>query len=221
MSIPIRLASSLFAAGLLLATVQQATADTSAAAPDAGKSAAPPNAFALTLKGGHYRLLDETQTAHRQEWEFDDTISRFRSIEGEGRLPFLGRRIAIGGEYLEFRTTVQRAGTSGGETYTERLTGGFVKAKYFLTSSPTFAPYAGVGVGSVNMPDDGGSGPIESGSRAAAFQGFAGLQWRTRHVGLRAEVLYLDAPDLKDHSSEELDMSGIALTLGVSFFFGR
>lgn len=188
-----------------------------ALAADDPKSPRLPDTFTLTLKGSHFWMLDETQTTHRQEWVFDDTVTYFRALEGEGRLPFLGRRIAVGGEYLEFRTTVKRAGT--GETYTERLRGGFLKAKYFLSGSQTFAPYVGLGLGTVRMPDDGDSGPIETGSDGTASMGFAGVQWRGRHVGLRAELLHLDTTDLTDNSNEELDMSGVALTLGLSFFF--
>jgi hypothetical protein len=172
-----------------------------------------PNKFALTIKGGHLKLVDDTQTIAGSARSFDDSADNIFAIEGETR--FQGENVSIGGEFIRYRNRFRRVTATDFEDrmHTYALV---AKAKYFFGHS-AWQPYVGAGVGRMEVHDLGG--PIEGLSGGYALQGVAGLQWRTDRVGLRAEYLYLHGR-VEDDKSDEVRASVQGAFLGVSFFFG-
>jgi opacity protein-like surface antigen len=178
-----------------------------------------PNTFALTLKTGDIRLVDDSQTISGNERIFDRSADSVFAIEGEGRLQGEAENLSLGGESLRYKNHFRRASTAGvgfeDTLYTQAF---LIKSKYYFRPGKAWQPYLGGGIGTVWSEDFGG--PVRGIANATAYQAVLGMQLRAARVGIRVEYMYLRARET-DNDGQKVDVSSRGLFVGLSFFFGR
>jgi len=59
-----------------------------------------PNTFALTIKTGDLRLVDDSQTISGSDRVFDKSAGSIFAVEGEGRLQREAENLSLGGEVI-------------------------------------------------------------------------------------------------------------------------
>ena len=178
-----------------------------------------PNTFALTIKTGDLKLVDDSQTISGNDRVFDKSAGSIFAIEGEGRLQGEAENLSLGGEVIRYRNLFRRASATGGGFEDTMYTHAFlVKAKYYFWPGKALQPYVGGGIGTVWAHDF--SGPIHGFADGLGYQGVLGMLLRTDRVGMRVEYMYLHGR-VADNNGERIDASSRGLFVGLSFFFGR
>ena len=178
-----------------------------------------PNTFALTIKTGDLRLVDDSQTISGNDRVFDKSAGSIFAIEGEGRLQREAENLSLGGEIMRYRNLFRRASAVGGGFEDTMYTHAFlVKSKYYFRPGKALQPYLGGGIGTAWVHDF--SGPINGFADGLAYQGVLGVLLRADRFGMRVEYMALRAR-AADNNGERIDASSRGVFVGLSFFFGR
>ncbi len=178
-----------------------------------------PNTFALTIKTGDLRLVDDSQTISGSDRVFDKSAGSIFAIEGEGRLQREAENLSLGGEVIRYRNLFRRASAPGGGFEDTMYTHAFlIKSKYYFRPGKALQPYLGGGIGTAWVHDF--SGPISGFADGLAYQGFLGMLLRADRFGMRVEYMALRAR-AADNNGERIDASSRGVFVGLSFFFGR
>jgi len=178
-----------------------------------------PNAFALTIKTGDLKLVNDSQTISGNAFRFEESANTVFAIEGETRLQRESENLSFGGEILRYKNPFKRvSSTTPGFEDTMYSYAFLAKSKYYFRPGAAWQPYLGGGIGTVWSQDF--SGPIHGLANGLGYQAVAGMQLRTDRVGVRLEYTYLRAR-LTDDEGEKMDASARGVFFGVSFYFGR
>lgn len=174
-----------------------------------------PNNSALTIKGGAFRLAEDSQNIGNQTWKFGGPYWRF-AFEGEGWID-VEKHVSIGGEFMRFSGDFRLANDPNINHMMEAIIV-TARCKYFFGSrDDAWRPYLGAGIGIADALD--GHGPLHGDATGLALQGIAGMQVRGKRVGFRMEYTYI-AANVGDGEGRYVDISGHRLFAGLSFFFG-
>jgi opacity protein-like surface antigen len=167
--------------------------------------------WTLILKGGSFRLSDDSQTLSGGiTLSFDEDASSVFGIEGEWRL---NDNVALGGEYFTYSNDwVSILGTSG-EIDTGVL---MFNVKRYFNTAKRIQPYIGAGIGFAAL-DFKGPGGRGTGSDLA-LQAMGGVAVRWQRIGLYTEVKWLSS-EPEDDVGDKIDVSGVGLFAGLSIHF--
>ena len=170
-----------------------------------------PGGLALILKTGRYDMSDRSQVVGGLPSEFDAKASGVLGVELEWRDR---GGFAFGGELFRYTNKIVAVGTSlSGEMEVVVL---LANAKKYFEISGVLYPYVGAGLG---IATSSFSGDITGSASGPAYQAMAGIEFRSKNIGLYTELKYLSS-STEDSSNAKIKIGGNGKNLGLGVSFG-
>jgi opacity protein-like surface antigen len=168
--------------------------------------------LALILKTGRFDMSDRSQEIGGLQGEFDSKASGVLGAELEWRDR---SGFAFGGELYRFTNKITAVGTTlEGEM---EVVAFMVNAKKYFEINGLLYPYVGAGLGSATSSF---SGNLTGNASGPAYQAMAGIEFRSKNIGLYTELKYLSSsPEDSAGTKVKIGGNGMNLGLGISFGF--
>jgi hypothetical protein len=167
-------------------------------------------AIALILKGGSYRMSEQSQSLLGSTIQFDDKSTGVAGVELEWRFQ---NGFALAGELYQFSNKID-AGTITETKMDVQIFTANLK-RYFAIAN-FFYPYVGVGVGDSIASF---SGFVNGDTAGFAYQGMAGIEFRIKNVGIYTELKRVYSTT-KESSGEMIKVGGTGKSVGLGISFG-
>ncbi|HSD96997.1 MAG TPA: hypothetical protein VLB06_07635, partial [Sulfuricaulis sp.] len=167
--------------------------------------------LALILKTGRFDMSDRSQVIGGLQSEFDSKASGVLGVELEWRDR---SGFALGGELYRFTNKITVVGTSlEGEMEAVAF---LVNAKKYFEITDLLYPYVGAGLGAATSSF---SGDLTGSASGPAYQAMAGIEFRSRNIGLYTELKYLSS-STEDSAGAKIKIGGNGKNLGLGVSFG-
>jgi opacity protein-like surface antigen len=167
--------------------------------------------LALILKTGRFNMSDRTREVGGLQSEFDSKAGGVLGVELEWRDR---SGFAFGGELYRFTNKIVALGTAlEGEMDAVAL---LANAKKYFELAGFFYPYVGAGVG---IAATSFSGDLTGSASGPAYQAMAGIEFRSKNIGLYTELKYLSSTT-EDSAGTKIKIGGNGKNLGLGVSFG-
>lgn len=163
----------------------------------------------LIAKAGSFKLENGDQVVGGIPSTFDTTSKSVVGVEVEWR----GREgLALGGEIFSYKNDVSSTGSVPNAR--QEVMAYLVNAKYYFRAASWLYPFLGAGVG---MADARYSGAFTGNATGFAYQGFAGMEFRFRPVGLYLQYKSLASKTGDDNREVKVGGSGVLAGVSITF----
>jgi opacity protein-like surface antigen len=167
--------------------------------------------LALILKTGSFEMSNRSQVIGGLESEFDSSASGVVGAELEWRDR---SGFAFGGEMYRFTNNIVAVGTPlQGEMEVVAL---MANAKKYFEITGLLYPYVGAGLG---VAATSFSGDLTGSASGQAYQAMAGIEFRSKNIGLYTELKYLSS-STEDSNGAKVKVGGNGLNIGLGISFG-
>jgi opacity protein-like surface antigen len=167
--------------------------------------------LALILKTGSFEMSDRSQVVGGLQSQFDSSADGVIGAELEWRDR---SGFAFGGELYRFTNNIVAVGTS--LTGEMEVVAFLANAKKYFEITGFLYPYVGAGLG---VASSSFSGDLTGNASGPAYQAMAGIEFRSKNIGLYTELKYLSSKT-EDSANAKIKIGGTGKNLGLGVSFG-
>jgi hypothetical protein len=165
--------------------------------------------FAIIVSAGTFKLADDGQVVGGLASTYDTTSSSVWGVEAEWR----GKTgFAFGAEIFSYKNDLAAGGTVSNAQ--QDVLAIMANGKYYFDVTSRIHPFVGAGIG-VAKTDY--SGALTGDATGPVYQGFAGVEFRFKPVGLYLQYKYFSGKT--GDSGSKVKVGGSGLLAGVSISF--